>query len=455
MSTIAVTIGRSAATALMSALAVTPLRGAAGQETPRVDPLAARALEETGLPIVTLDEALRRAARVDPALTSARGDVATAVSARRATIATLFLPSVSMSGDGQRYSAPAFNPGTLQPAATVVTGQLQASYELFTGGRRLADLRRARTELASAEAGETSTRFATALQTTTDYYAVIGERELARVARDRARRAEEQLAIARARVIAGAVVQTDSLQQVLELTRARVALLERGAALRVARLQLGRRVGTEGPVDAALADTSLPPALPLSAADAAHEAVARGPDYVAARAQERAAEAAVSAERSAYLPRLTVNAATATFDERFIPDAAQRSQVGVTLSFPIWDNGTRGLAVARARAARDNAQATRADLERGAGQAATQATEAYATARASIDLAAQGVAVARETYRVQRARYGSGATTVLDVVQAQEALTQAEADLVDTRQRARLALARLESLLGRRLFPGA
>jgi len=174
---------------------------------------------------------------------------------------------------------------------------------------------------------------------------------------------------------------------------------------------------------------------------------------VAARARERAADAVVAAERSAYLPRVSVTAAAATFDERFYPDAAQRSQVGVTLSFPLWDNGARQVAVAQARAARDNAHATRADLERGAGQAVTQATEAYSTARASIDLATQGLAVARETYRVQQARYRSGAVTVLDVVQAQESLTQAEADLVQARQRARLALAGLESLLGRRLFP--
>jgi outer membrane protein TolC len=411
------------------------------------------AVAPDGAPVVTLAEALRRAANVDPAFTAARGTVASAVWARRAATSTLFLPTVNLAGDGQRYSAPAFNPGTLQPASTVVTGQLQASYEVFAGGRRLADLRRARTEVASAEAGETSARFATELQTTTDYYAVISERELARVAEDRVRRADEQLALARARVRAGAVVQTDSLQLVLELTRARVALLERGAAVRVARLQLGRRVGNAGPVDAAAADTAAPPPLPLSAADAVREAVARGPGYVAARARERAADAVVAAERSAYLPRVSVTAAAATFDERFYPDAAQRSQVGVTLSFPLWDNGARQVAVAQARAARDNAHATRADLERGAGQAVTQATEAYSTARASIDLATQGLAVARETYRVQQARYRSGAVTVLDVVQAQESLTQAEADLVQARQRARLALAGLESLLGRRLFP--
>jgi outer membrane protein TolC len=67
-------------------------------------------------------------------------------------------------------------------------------------------------------------------------------------------------------------------------------------------------------------------------------------------------------------------------------------------------------------------------------------------------LATTGVAVATENYRVQRARYREGATTILDLMEAQVALSEAEAELVQSRYAARLALARLEALLGRRLF---
>ena len=46
--------------------------------------------------------------------------------------------------------------------------------------------------------------------------------------------------------MSGAAVQTDSLQLLLELNRARVSLLQDEARLRVARLLLGRRVGAAG-----------------------------------------------------------------------------------------------------------------------------------------------------------------------------------------------------------------
>src|SRR5205807_2414524 len=90
----------------------------------------------------------------------------------------------------------------------------------------LAEALRRATGLDGADAGELRARFASALLTESDYYAVLAEREMARVARERVRRAQDQLAVARARVSTGAAVQTDSLQLRLELTQARVGLLQ-------------------------------------------------------------------------------------------------------------------------------------------------------------------------------------------------------------------------------------
>jgi outer membrane protein TolC len=76
----------------------------------------------------------------------------------------------------------------------------------------------------------------------------------------------------------------------------------------------------------------------------------------------------------------------------------------------------------------------------------------YQTARAAIELAQVGVAAASEGYRVQGSRYREGATTILDLLEAQVALSEAEAALVQSRYAVRIALAQLEGLLGRRIF---
>jgi multidrug efflux system outer membrane protein len=126
--------------------------------------------------------------------------------------------------------------------------------------------------------------------------------------------------------------------------------------------------------------------------------------------------------------------------------------VAITVSLPIWDGGRRELAVARARAERDISRAVREDRERAAAEEMAQAYNGYETARVGIELAQVGVSAWAESYRVQGARYREGATTILDLLEAQVGLSEAEATLVQARYAARLALARIETLLGRRLF---
>lgn len=401
------------------------------------------------VPVVTLTEALERSVRLDPSYVRALGSVAEAEWSRKAARIAFIAPSIGASLDYSKYSKAFFNIGTFNQSSTSSTFRLGASYEIFNA-RKFTDLARTAAELEAATSTEAQQRYGAALLTESAYYAVLSDAELARVARDRAARAEDQLAVARARVGTGAAVQSDSLTVVLELVRSRVNLLRREAALRVSQLQLGRRVGLEGPVNAAALDTMPPPPLPIGLREAVAQALEQGPEYRVARARERSAEAVLRGSRGGYLPTLTLDAAHSRFDVRLFPGASNVSSLTLTLSLPIWNNGQRELSILRARADRDVARAVRNDLELGALRDVTEAYDAYETGRGEVDLDTQAHAAAHESYRVQEARYRAGATTVLDLLQAQNDLSDAEAQLVQARYTARLARALLESLLGTR-----
>jgi len=405
------------------------------------------------LPTVTLAEALRRATGLDPNYVAAIGQVDNAVWARRSAFSVFILPSITFSTTATKYSPPFFNFATLTPQPYSVQAAVSASYDLFTGGRKLAELSRSAATLDAAHAGEVQARFASALFTESDYYAVLANRELARVARERARRADEQLAVARARVSSGAAVQTDSLQLRLELDRARVGLLQQESALRVSRLELGRRVGATGPVDAAATDTTQMPELPITLADAIGEAAAQGPSYRQAAARERAAAAVFRAQLGTYLPQATLSWTRTGFDNRFAPSLRTFNALTLGVSFPLWDNARREIALTQARVNRDVARAIREDMDRAVQRDVTAAYDGYTTARASFNIDNEAVTVARETYRVQQSRYRAGATTILDLLKAQSDLDDAEAAQVQARYATRLALAGMETILGRRLFP--
>lgn len=412
--------------------------------------LAAGLWSADSVPQVTLAQAIERAARLDPNYVRALGQVENAAWARRASRSVFVLPSLTVASDFNGYSTEIFNIGTGQRAKTIVTARADARYDLFTGGRRLAELKRAQADLESARAGEVQAQFLSALQTESDYYAVLGGRELVDVAKDRLRRAQEQLVVARARVVSGAVVQTDSLQILLEVNRAQVALLRESARLEVARLQLGRRVGQGGPVDAAPIDSVLPAELPVTLPAAVGLALEQGPEYRVARSNESAAAATLQSRKSGYLPTLSLTANVTKFGDAFFPQGLSRRSFGVTASFPIWDNFQRELNLNRAKTARDLARAVREDLERAAQADVTEAYEAHRTALATARYSEQGVRVAQENYRVQQARYRAGASTILDLLDSQTQLTEAEAELVQARYATRLALAGLEALIGRR-----
>src|SRR5438552_18230212 len=95
----------------------------------------------------------------------------------------------------------------------------------------------------------------------------------------------------------------------------------------------------------------------------------------------------------------------------------------------------------RPRITRDIFRGARDSAERSVRRDVTAAYDGFVTARAAADIAAQAVAVARESFRVQQSRYRAGATTILDLLKAQADLDDAESGLVQARSASRLELA--------------
>jgi outer membrane protein len=410
------------------------------------------ALQDT-VPVVTLTEALEQSVRLDPDYVAALGQLENAEWGRRAARLVFLLPTVSASGDYSEFSSSQFNVGIGQQANASSRVSLDARYEIFTGGRKLNTARQSDALLEASRANELGERFLAALETERDYYNVLSGQELLEVARERLRRAEEQFSLARARVAGGATVQSDSLQVLLEVKRAQAALLTRVADLTIARLQLGRRVGSGGPVDAARLDSTLAPVLPLALGDAVQLALTQGPAWRQARASERAAESALRARRGAYLPTIALFGSISASDIKFFPEATTRRSAGIQLSWSLWDGGVRELGIKQLEAGRDVARAIRDDLELAARRDVTEAFTEHELARQTFELAEAAAQVAAEVLRVQDARYRAGANTVLDLLEAQSQLVQAQAEMVQARYAARLARAGLEAMLGRRLSP--
>jgi outer membrane protein TolC len=204
--------------------------------------------------------------------------------------------------------------------------------------------------------------------------------------------------------------------------------------------------------------TGLPPndgyeltdAVPFAAApdltleDAIHQALDRRADIQAAQAQIRAAEHGLSAARDERLPSLSVNGNYGAIGTN--PAQAKATYSGVaTLSIPLWQSGRTEGDVKLAEASLAQRRAEFDDLK---GQVEGDVRNAYlelGAATSQVKVAQRNLDVTKETLDLTRQRFDAGVTDNVEVVQAQESLTSAELDVINSvfaHNVAKLSLAR-------------
>jgi outer membrane protein len=409
--------------------------------------------------MVTLADAIRLAERAQPAMVQAQADVRTAAAQRRNAWGN-FLPSVSASSSGSEF----FSEGTSR--IDPVTGQLttgnstnrsfstslSASVDLFTGFRRGAELQAAKAGQAQADASLVDARFQQALETTNVFFDALSGAQLVRVREASVRRAEEQLKVSVSKLRAGSATRSDSLRSLVTLGTAQLDLIQARTDLATAEADLARQVGEVGRVRAADDSNFSRVLTALDTVGLRTEVEARSPRVQTALATVSVARANVRASRAAYWPSLTLGAntgwnASRNNDYQFL----NQRGLSLQLSWQLFNRFDRELAIAQREASFDVAQATAQDERRGVQAELTARLAELDAARSKIDITLTSVAAGTEDLRVQQERYRLGVATIVDVLTSQEALNQAEVDVVNARFDYLRAKAQLDALVGRSL----
>ncbi len=408
---------------------------------------------------VTLADAIRLSERVQPTVVRAGGDVETAAAQRRNAWAA-YLPNLTASSSvGEFFSE---GPSRIDP----VTGQvlngnstnrslntsLSASVDLFTGFRRGAEMRAARAGQGAAEASLVDARFQQALTTTNQFLDALAAQQLVRVRESSVRRADEQLKTSIAKLRAGSATRSDSLRSLVTLGNARLELVRAGTDLASAEAGLARLIGETGRVRAADDSAFYQVMAAPDTAAIRTEAESKSPRIQSADAGAIAARENLKASRSSYWPSLSLSAGTSWNASRTNDyDLFNQRQINLGLRWNLFDRFDRELAIAQRSAGLDVAEATAADERRAVGAELTARLAELDAARTQIEITLTSVVAATEDLRVQQERYRLGASTIVDVLTSQEALNQAEVDVVVARFDYLRAKASLEALIGRTL----
>ena len=295
-------------------------------------------------------------------------------------------------------------------------------------------------------------RFQQALTTTNQFFDALSAAQLLAVREASVRRAEEQLKVSVAKLRAGSATRSDSLRSLVTLGNTRLDLIQAQTDLATAEASLARLIGEVGRVHA-IDDSSFHRVAAVVDTQALRtEAEARSPRIQSAAASAAAAHANVKAARSAYWPSLTLAANTGwNANEAQDYTFFNQRQVSLRMSWSLFNGFDRELTIAQREASFDVAEATAADERRAVQAELTQRLAELDAARSKIDITATSVAAATEDLRVQQERYRLGVATIVDVLTSQEALNQAEVDVVNARFDYLRAKAQLEALIGRTL----
>lgn len=410
---------------------------------------------------ISLDEVIRLAQLNQPTMVQARNTVRQGEnSVRRGFFNLGYIPTLGIGTNwsqrgGDRYAEGVKLPTTGTPwsyGRSLSIGGLT----LFDGGQRWNTWRSAQATLSANKTAVVTASYSVALSVKTAYYAVLTAREQRSAADRQLESAQQQLAVATAKMNAGAATRADSLTAALAVGQARQAILSADNGIANANAQLTRYAATPFTVTALPNDTSAVTPIELSEAELVQLAI-DGPQVIQSQAQVQAAQAARRGANSGYMPQLSLSMGygwtvdnSKTFE---LADGATgtSTSLGFNLNYTFWDNFQREQTVANARIGLENATASLRDNRLLVQQNITQQLTTFSTAMQSIQLAQLQIAAAEENLRVVQQQYNLGTKQLLDLLNAQTQLDNARATLIQSRQNARLAKANIEQIIGRDL----
>jgi outer membrane protein len=401
---------------------------------------------------ITFDEAIRRAVTNNPTIRQAAAGILRAESLLQQTRA-LSLPSVNANLTTSVIGpVPSFAGQNIIPRSQLNTS-LGLGVPLLTPVR-WAERNQAADQIVVSQRSADDIRREVGVATAQAYLAIIAQRrvlELNERARDNAR-AHFQYAQQRFEGGVGSRLNALRAQQELSSDEARVE--DARLAIRRAQEALGVLVAADGPVDAAdepMFEVPEDDVVPAGAGRTVPSAIAGRTDVRLLSARIVAAERVVSDSWREYLPSVTTLFTPQALAPAGLFAPSRSWSLSFVASVPIWEAGERRGRARERQAALDLVRAERVSVERQATSEVRTAREAVASTERAFSRAREAAEQASEVLRITDVAFRAGATTNIEVIDAQRRARDAETAAAIAEDAVRRA--RLELLVATGRFP--
>jgi outer membrane protein TolC len=371
---------------------------------------------------------------------------ARAAAAAYGSVRGRFLPTITGDVNGGPAQAISSNPAVVPSNRTATTASVQLQYLLFDFGARGGNMAAAHEALFAADLTHNATVQGVVLQAQNAYFTYQASHGLLDAAQQAVATAQANLAAAERRHDVGLATIADVLQARTALAQSQLAAQTAGGNVQASRAQLALSLGLAANARFDVSpDTGTQPVLMLAEnVDSLIERAVRDrPDVAAARALARQSAQQVRATRSALFPTINLGANTGQVYANRSTLEGRTFALTLDLSVPIFAGGSHVYDLA---AAQENAAAAAARSEQTRLLAVSQVFTSYyalQTATQRVSTSAELLASARQSEEVARGRYAEGVGSILDLLSAQSALSDARAQAVQSRWTWYSALAQL------------
>ncbi len=320
-------------------------------------------------------------------------------------------------------------------------------------------LARAQSALAKAQA-EIATRGLVVTVTQAYYGSIVAQRKYS-IAQRATAEAQNFFDVTQKLERGGEVAHSDTIKAQLQFQQQQRALQDAQLAMDRARLDLAVLIFPNFNENfTTVDDLENLGALP-SYADVETMAGKANPQLRVALASMEAANQEVAVAWNGFLPSLTLDYfygidanqfAVNGYDETVFPHRPVKNlgySAVATLNIPIWNWGANRSKVKSAGLLRDQAKVELSFAQRKMAADLRDFFNEAQTSRSELESLRQSADLAAESLRLTTLRYQAGEATVLEVVDSQNTLTQAQNALGDGQVRYRVAVASLQTLTGK------
>ena len=393
----------------------------------------------------TVDQVADIAVRNHPLVRQSEAETA-AAAARKGQAESGWYPSVILSTGYSRTRAFSVQTGqSLTTPNEFLRGDL--SMVLTDFGRTSASVNRSDALLSSTREAGVTVREDIAYAAKVGYFNVLRAVRNHDVKRETLRQRESLFKQAQAYFEAGIRAKIDVARAEANLYDARAQVSQAANEVRVARITLLNRMGVEGPADFLLSDSLAAETVPGNLPSLIAEADRNRPEIKSLRESERAAALGVRFARGGHLPTL---AGVAGYG--YAADEAPLDQgydVGVTLSVPLFSGFLIREQVKEAEASLSSVRHQLTDTRRLVLLQVEQAAYGVSEASERIGARKKEREASDENLRLATARYEVGAGDIIEMIDAQVQMTQADTATIDAQYDYSVSVATLLRAVGR------